>query len=391
MTKERAISSNIWKLYVFNWLQWFLLIVPVFVLFLQDNGLSMREIFVLQAVFSVSVLLMEVPSGYFSDRVGRRITMILGSVFAFFGILAYSLAHNFWGFFCAELLGGIGGSFLSGTGMAILYDTLLEQEKEGEYKSVVGKMISLSSFSEASAGIIGGGLALLSLRLPLVVEAFFIFLTIPLAFSLVEPKRRPSKTPPKNMMEILKYALVEQAEIKWLTLTFALLMASGITMFWFIQPYLQMVGMPLVWFGVFFAFLRFSTGLFALVSERVEKALGRKKSLVLLLVLPALGYFLVGTFQVIWGILFFLIFQFTRGFAEPVLHDYINRLVESDMRATVLSINSLVGRFLFSLLGPFLGWVNDLYSLQKALLLGGLIFAVGSSVSVFSLRKNKVI
>lgn len=385
------IASNIWKLYIFNWLQWFLLIIPVFVLFLQDNGLTMREVFLLQATFSVSVLLMEVPSGYFSDRIGRKITMIAGSVLGFLGILMYSLAHDFWGFFFAEILGGIGASFISGTGLAILYDTLLELGEEDQYKSKVGKMIAMSSFSEASAGIIGGTLALISLRTPLYVEAAIVFLCIPLACTLIEPQKHKSQEPQKNMLQILKYAMIEHTEIKWLTITFALLMSSGITMFWFIQPYLQTVGLPLVFFGIFFAILRFSTGIFSLVAEKTEKRLGRKKSLILLLCLPPLGYALVGWVQALWAGVFFFVFQFVRGFAEPVLQDYVNRLVTSDMRATVLSINSLIGRFLFSVLGPLLGWINDLYSLQTALLLGAVIFTVGGAISIFFLHKNKVL
>lgn len=391
MVKNSPIHSNIWKLYLFNWLQWFLLIVPIFVLFLQENGLSMKEVFLLQTSFSIAVLLMEVPSGYFSDRVGRKLTMIIGSIFAFFGVLLYSLSDSFWHFFAAEMLGGIGASFISGTGMAILYDTLLELKQEEKYKSIAGKMITMSSFSEASAGIVGGALALISLRTPLIIEAAVIFLAIPLAFTLIEPKKGKSTEPQKNMLEILKYALIEHKEIKWLTITFALLMSSGITMFWFIQPYLQTIGMHLVFFGVFFALLRFSTGIFSIIAERTEKILGRKKSLILLLTLPAIGYFLVGTFQTLWGIILFLIFQFIRGFSEPVLQDYVNRLVTSDMRATILSINSLIGRLFFSILGPLLGWVNDIYSLQIALFLGAAIFALGGSVSLFFLHKNKVL
>ena len=391
MQDQSAMKSNIWKLYIFNWLQWFLLIVPVFVLFLQENGLSMKEVFLLQATFSVAVLAMEVPSGYFSDRVGRKITMIMGSVLGFLAMLLYCFAQNFWGFFVAEILGGVGASFISGTGMAMLYDTLLELKEEGKYKSIAGKMITMGSFSEASAAIIGGGLALISLRFPIYIEAGIIFLCIPLACTLIETKKHKSQEPQKNMLQIMKYALIEHAEIKWLTITFALLMASGITMFWFIQPYLQTIGMPLVLFGVFFAILRFSTGIFSLVAEKTEQALGRKKSLILLLSLPPLGYALVGWIQAFWAIVFFFVFQFVRGFAEPVLQDYVNKLVTSDMRATVLSINSLVGRLLFSVLGPLLGWINDLYSLQTALLTGATIFMIGNATALFFLHKNKVL
>lgn len=78
------ITSNIWKLYLHRALGYFLVIMPIITIFYQENGLSMRDIFVIQSVFSLSLVLFEIPTGYFSDVHGRKKTMILGSIFGIF-------------------------------------------------------------------------------------------------------------------------------------------------------------------------------------------------------------------------------------------------------------------------------------------------------------------
>ena len=62
-----------------------MIIMPIIVLFFQDNGLNLQEIMILQACYSLSVGLMEIPSGYAADVLGRRKTLILGCILAFIG------------------------------------------------------------------------------------------------------------------------------------------------------------------------------------------------------------------------------------------------------------------------------------------------------------------
>ena len=87
------VESNIWKLYVIKSLRWFLLVMPIIVLFFQENGLSMMEILLLQSIFSIGIILFEIPSGYFSDVMGRKNTIIIACILGFIGFLIYSFSH----------------------------------------------------------------------------------------------------------------------------------------------------------------------------------------------------------------------------------------------------------------------------------------------------------
>jgi MFS family permease len=390
----RSVASNIWKLNVIQGLRWFMLIMPIIVVFYQANGLSMREVLLLQSAYSIAIILLEIPSGYFSDVLGRKPTITIGCVLCFLGLLTYALTSGFWGFLIAELTIGLGASFMSGTDSALLYDSLVEMGKEQQFKKIEGRRVAVTNFSEGIAGIVGGMLAVINLRAPFFTEAGVIFLSIPIALSLVEPTRHKYQSKEgtwRGIMKIVKYSLHDHKEVKWLIFYSGVANAATLTAVWFVQPYLQFVGLPLLYFGWMWAALNISVGLFSLWAHKYEEGLGRKASLVSLIFLAFIAYLLVGFSQSFFAIAYLFIFYFVRGISVPVLTDYVNQIITSDLRATVLSVKNLVSRALFAVLGPFLGWISDVYSLQTALLTSGAIFFCLGVISLIFLHRHKAL
>ena len=388
------INSNIWKMYILQVLHWFLLIIPIIVLFFQENGLTFKEILLLQSIFSIAIILFEIPSGYFSDVIGRKTSIIIGVTLGFLGMVIYSISYNFTGFLIAEITIGLGSSFISGTDSALIYDTLVETGKVNDYKKIEGKRMSIGNFSEAIASLIGGFLALTSLRTPFYIESFILFFTIPLAFTLKEPKRHKHENkdgPFKEIIKIVKYSLHQHAEIKWLIFYSGFIGASTLTIVWFIQPYLNFIGLDLVYFGLVWALLNFSVGIFSMYSHKFEGLFGRRISLISLIILAFLGYIIMGSMKSLWAIPFIFIFYFVRGISNPILKDYVNRIITSNMRATVLSVKNLVGRFIFAIVGPFIGWLADIYTFKTAFYFSGSIFLILGIISLLFLKKHKVL
>ena len=389
-----ALHHNIWKLYVHKALRWMLLILPVLIPFFQENGLDMQDVLILQAAFSASLVALEVPSGYIADVIGRKFTLIIGSAIGAIGFSFYAFSYTFYDFLFVELLMGIGGSLISGADNALLYDTLLELENEEDYQKYAGRLGSVANFSEGIAAIIGGELALISLRTPLYVEAVLAILAVPIAFTLVEPARHKIENHEssfKSILKIVRYALHGHAEIKWLILYSSLVGLSTFTIVWFVQPYFQEVELPLRYFGIGWAVLNFSVGVFSLLAYRIEGFLGRRWSLISLILLSSAAYLVLSQFQAFWALPILFTFYLVRGINGPVLNDYINRLVSSDVRATVLSVKNLVGRLMFVILGPIIGWVNDTYSLATAFLVLGITFLITGTLSLIYLHQNKVL
>lgn len=375
---EPNLRANIVKLYLIKTSKWFMLFMPIIVLFYQDNGLKMQDIFVLQAIYSIVIVILEIPSGYLADVLGRKTTLIIGTILGFCGFVIYSLSYDFWGFLTAEITMGIGTSLVSGADSAMLYDTLKAGNQKEKYLKFEGKMVSIGNAAEAVAGILGGLLAEISLRTPFYAQTAVAFIGIPAALMLIEPIRQEKikKMDFKDILQIVRYALHEHTHLKWNILYSSVIGASTLTMAWFVQPYFNYVDLELSLFGVFWTLLNLSVAITSFVAYKVEYRLGQVKMIVFITLLLPLFYFILSQIDVIWGIAVLFLFYLMRGLATPVLKDYINRLTESSTRATVLSVRNFMIRLLFAGIGPFLGWYTDHFSLSQALALASIAFFV---------------
>ena len=172
--------------------------MPIIVLFFQEHGLTITQVMILQAIYSLSVAIFEIPSGYIADIFGRKRAIVLSTIFTFIGYIIFSFYGEFYYFAIAQILVGIGGSLMSGSDSALIYDTLLQEGEKEIYTKIEGRNYAIGNFSEATAGILGGFLAVCSIYLPIYTQTGILFLSIPLAISLIEPttynKNRLSKS-----------------------------------------------------------------------------------------------------------------------------------------------------------------------------------------------------
>ncbi|RPH99287.1 MAG: MFS transporter, partial [Calditrichaeota bacterium] len=244
-----SIRSNLWKILFLQAMNWFLLIMPTLVLFFNENGMTLSQVMILQAIFSMSLIAFEVPSGYFSDVVGRRYTLVISTILNSVGLLFMSLSGTFMGFMIAELLLGMSASFVSGTDSALLYDTLESLQRTEEYTKYQGILSSISHFSETLAAIMGGWLAALSLRLPLYVETVLVALTIPVSLMLIEPERKPRnrRAGLADIIQIAKFALAEHKVLKGFITYSSFIASATFTVVWLIQPAVAEAGLPIYW------------------------------------------------------------------------------------------------------------------------------------------------
>lgn len=345
----------------------------------------MKDVLTLKGIYSVMVVILEIPSGYLADVWGKRKTLILGTIMGSLGYVIYSLSYEFWGFLFAELILGIGGSFISGSDSAVLYDSLALSNKSDKYLKIEGRITSIGNFAEAFAGIIGGYLALMSLRTPFVFQSFIAFIGVPAAFLLREPQinKKFTKYNFSNVIYALKYSMLENKELKWNIVYSSVIGCATLTMAWFLQPFLKQFSVSLDIYGYVWASLNIVVAFVSFQSYKFERKFKQKKTIIFILLGISLGYILTVLFDSLWGLIFVYMFYAVRGVATPVLKDYINRCTESNVRSTVLSIRNFIIRLFFAAIGPFLGWFNDMYSLKHAFILSGCIFFVLGLFSVF--------
>ena len=127
-----SIRDNIIKLYILRALLWFMISMPIIVVFFQLNNLTLTEVFILQGIYSFTIAIIEIPSGYFADYFGRKKSLIFSTFCMFLGYLIFSNYSGVEIYIIAQVLIAIGGSLISGADSAIMYDTLIQIDKKGE-------------------------------------------------------------------------------------------------------------------------------------------------------------------------------------------------------------------------------------------------------------------
>lgn len=381
---------NLFRLYILKVSHWFMLTMPIVVLFYKDNGLDMSQVFILQAIFSISIVALEIPSGYFADVLGRKNSIIAGSLLGFIGFFIYSLSYGFIGFIIGEITLGFGQSMISGADSALLYDTLIDSDREKDYLKHEGRMTSVGNFAEAFAGILGGLLAGLSLRYPYYVQTLVAFIGVPAAFTLTEPKISQIKLGLrwKDIVDIVKYSLIKNNRLRWNIIYSSVVGASTLTMAWFVQPWFIRANLPISMFGITWTILNLSVGITAFYAYKLELKMGRVATAAAFTIILAIGFFASSWISSLWGLIFILMFYLARGVATPILKDNINRITPSNMRATVLSVRNFIIRIIFALLGPLYGWSIDKLSLSAALTIAGMVFTVMAAISFFFFRRT---
>lgn len=382
------MQRNLIALYLVKLSKWFTLVMPIIVLFYEEHRLGLQDVFILKSVYSVAAVALEVPSGYLADVWGRKRCIVAGCVLFFGGYLCYSLTSTFAAFLVAEILLGIGQTMINGADSALLYDTTVHHGRENLYLRYEGRITMIGNFAEAVAGIFGGLLAVYSLRYPFYAQAVVAFVGIPAAMALREyAPANKVQSPWEEILRILKYSLVTNKKLCCNIMYSGIIGAATLTMAWFVQPVLMQLETPTEWYGIIWTVLNLTVGVAALYSDRVEQLFGMNKMNVLILTVIAGGYVALAYNLTYAGLAILFLFYIFRGFATPILKGYINQMTFSEMRATVLSIRNFVIRLMFAAIAPFIGWLNDMYSLQVALLASAaLIFIPGAVFLALQLR-----
>ena len=382
-----TLKSNIWKIYLYKFFISFWLIAPILIPFYQSNGMSSTQVFIIQAAFAASTLIFEVPSGYLSDAIGRKKTLLIGSFFLPLGVILYATSSIFIFFLFAEIVIGVAISMFSGTDSAFIYDTLVQLEQTKSYKEIEGKSLFYERIGTSLASILGGIIALVSIRGPFYVNILTSLILIPMALSLREPLRKKVSTqsPLLGILRILKYSF-SHTEIRTLIIYSSIVGSSSIIGLWSYFMYYESLGLSIALYGLIFAIFQIASGYGSKCAHKLEEKLGRNKSLRFISLIPII-FIILGFYRSYLMILFILLNAFIWGVSGPLFSDYINKKVESDIRATLLSVMNMSGRIFFIVLSPLFGKIIDIYSLSSAYKFLGVIFLLVGMPCLYLLRE----
>jgi len=387
----KQMNRNLILLYIIKISQWFMLYMPVVKLFYEENNLDNFDLLLLHSIYSGIIFLAEVPSGYLSDVWGRKKTILTGLFLGTIGFVLYSIGTGFWPFLIAEIALGIGAGFTSGTDSALLYDTLAVSKRQQKYIWFEGFVSGTGNLAEALAGIMVTIIALNPVRGYYYLQTLITVCGFIAAFFLIEPKVHAfhASLNWRGIADIVKDTLWHNKILQRYIILSAIIGFSSISMAWLAQIYLFDTGLPAKYFGITWAALNGIAAIGSMISHKADLLLGKNLALVYILFFLSAGFFVAAGFIAPAGIIFLLIFYFVRGTAHPILKERIQHQTPSQIRATVLSVRSLLIRILFAILGPFLGAISEKLSLSAALITSGLVVLVPGTLIVFRIIRKK--
>ena len=366
-----------------------MVIVPVVVPFFMSKGLSLAEIFYLQAVFATTIVLLEAPSGYFADIFGRRFALIIGSIVHGLSYFLLNFADDFLSLMIFEITAGISMSLLSGADLALLYDTqlALEDDDSAEHARGIAHLGFIKSGAEGIGALLGGALALYSFDLMVLIQSIIAWVCLALAVLLVEPPYRReaagSGFERVRISAILRHLLINDPVLRQIVIATPLYNLAIFQVAWLVQPYWEAQGLSLALFGVLWCLQSLAVALANKFGLEVERRYGAVFALALIGILPILGQFGMAWFQGWVGIGIGLILFVCRGLNQVILVNALNRRVPSEFRATANSFTSFLLRLAFITTGPIVGFVAEREGLATALnLLGISSIALGLFVMI---------
>ena len=369
-------------------------------LFLLDAGLSNFEAFSANAFFTAGMLLFEIPTGVVADTVGRRASYLLGTLtLAVTTVLYWMLwvwESPFWAWAIVSVLLGLGFTFFSGAVDAWLVDALKATGYRGSLETVFGRAQIVGGIAMLSGSVLGGVLAqITNLGVPFLVRGAILLVMFAVAAMLMrdlgfEPERGegPLQATRTVFRASLRYGLGDPP-VRWLMLASPFTAGVGIYVFYALQPYLlELWGDEEAYSiaGLAAALLSGASILGGILAPWVRRLFRRRtSSLVLATVSSALILIGIGLVRDFWfAVVLVALWGIASAIDDPVHRAYLNDMIPSKQRATVLSFDSLMGSGGGVVFQPVLGRVADVGGYGASMVWSGVISAVAVPLILMS-------
>ena len=373
-------------------------------LFLLDAGLSNAEAFAANAFFAVGQVIFEVPTGVVADTRGRRFSFILGAATLLTSTLIYlamwQVQAPFVGWALASALLGLGFTFFSGATEAWLVDALTATGYRGDLETVFGRAQVVGGGAMLAGSVAGGIVAqLTNLGVPYVIRATLLGVTVVVAWWFM---RDIGFTPARDASPLTAVRTVvagavdgglRNRPVRWLMLAAPFTTGVGFYAFYALQPYLlELYGDPDAYSiaGLAAAIIAGAQIAGGWSVRFVRRWFSRRTTAILALAIVGVAaLLLLGAVPIfVVAVALLVAWALAAAVEEPIRRAYINGLIPSQQRATVLSFDSLMGSTGGVVIQPVLGRVADVSGYATSYLVAGAIQALSLPFIVLARREH---
>lgn len=339
----------------------------IWVLYLAYQGMNLMQIGLLEGIYHAASIVCEIPSGAMADLLGRRKSMIISRVLLAISCIIMLFGRHFGWFALSFILQSIGNSFNSGSEEALVYDSMKCLGREQEYMKVNGRLNVIIEVAQALATVTGGVLAEYSYFWCYAACTVVAVLALVPILLMTEPPIReeePSEMHLSPVQTLAKHfrtsGAVMRADRRILNVVayYAAVFAAQTLMFFYSQQYFSDLGLNKIEISLIMLVAGVVSCAGALCSPRLFRRMRIK--------LSRLGAFAIAVCIVCYvfenlpvAVLAFWIANFFNSALYPVQSDSLNRLVPSEQRATLLSVNSMFFSLSMILTFPLVGALAD--------------------------------
>lgn len=391
-----SYMPNVWKLYA---IRFFYNLIPAYVierLFWEERGMTIQMVVYAEIIFAITVVLLEVPTGIIADKWGRKHMIVLSALLGCCEFLILVYATEFWHFALVVFLAAIGSSASSGAENALLYDSLLSARKEQSFEKYLGRLNALDISSIMLAALCG---SLLADRFGYAFNYWISFVSmlvsLCITLMLVEPAggRHGENDQQIPVHVYITASLRLFRDNKGVLLVVLSGMVTGaainfIDEFW--QTYLDRLGIPVIYFGLFSAamfLIRLPGNIMAymLLSRFSYRLLLSGVTAVLALCFIYLS--IIKDYSGLAAMFFICLFA---GMIEPLAAGYLHHRIDSSMRATMGSFQSLGENAVLILTGLGFGYFSSKYDVFGGYGFIGIICSVFFIYFIFASKKMHI-
>lgn len=377
MPKVRRFYLYRGLLYLSPWM-------PIWVIFLQqERGLNLVQIATLDAIFWAVLATCEIPAGIIADTFGCRRSVASGIALQACSILLYTLAPTYELLLVANIMWALAVSFISGADQSLLFDTLRSVKQEQEYARVAGRSQAIVLGGAALGSVIGGYLGSFSLILPMIVTSVLNLLALVVVLTLDEPSTTSRSTNRRTFTHIARemvQILRGKTSLRYILFYAALLpLATYIVSMVYLQLYARSLGFSVLAIGFLLMGVRGAGIVGSLVAHFLEKRIAQSVRLLLAPVFVVTALLMMALLDSLPGIIIFIIACTVPAALQPSIEKLIMERVPDDVRATAMSLQSLLFTASLLVVEPAFSFLADSrsYSVAYTALAGFIGLTIG--------------
>ena len=373
------MKSGLRNIYIYTFFYSFLLLNPIWVLYLLNLGYSIFYVTILDVVFYITIVLASIPMGRITDSIGRRNALFISSILTGIGIIFFGLFQSFLGIAISYAVWGIGVAINNSALESVSFE--YSKSHDLRYLQLIGMVNFISAVSVAVASLLGGYMGEYT-GLRIVVFATGVMVLLSSFYTLKLRERKRENAHGTLVLKLGNY--VRDRRIMSIILLRVALLLNFNMMIIFKQPYYKEMGIGTGLIGVIFFADVLLRGLASLSTQRL--AFIAKNRFFAMLLFTSLTFFTIyipGLVENLASLAFLILNSIIFGFYSNILSEEVNVMVPSEVRATVLSVIFLVSALFTALAEPFLGYSASLIGLEKTLLIFSAIFLIISTAAIF--------